>query len=180
MKSLSEQLKQILNQENSGQIISSLSSLSEKIDTQIVKLQNGLHNDFFKEIQACLCKTLYWLVYWVNCFVHFHLNYLILFLFTCLQAISCSLKTSTQKQATPSVQGPKALSATVRDKETSSFNCFRHLVELSEKFFLFCYICRLSTVVLLLWKFSFQKSLYLNASLSFWHCCIFICWQPVQ
>lgn len=102
------------------------------------------------------------------------------FLFTYLQAISCSLKTSTQKQATPSVQGPKALSATVRDKETSSFNCFRHLVELSEKFFLFCYICRLSTVVLLLWKFSFQKSLYLNASLSFWHCCIFICWQPVQ
>ncbi|KAL8499994.1 hypothetical protein ACS0TY_019839 [Phlomoides rotata] len=79
MKSLSEQLRQILNQKNSGQIISSLSALSEKIDTEMVKLQNGLHKDLFQEIQA----------------------------------ISCSLKMSTQKQATPSIQGPKAvLSAT--------------------------------------------------------------------
>lgn len=63
LKSLSEQLKQILNQENSGEIVSSLSALSEKIDTQMVKLQNGLHKDFSKEIQACVCKILYGLVY---------------------------------------------------------------------------------------------------------------------
>ncbi|KAI3444535.1 hypothetical protein Pfo_001200 [Paulownia fortunei] len=52
LKSLSEQLKQIMNQENLREIISMLSALSEKIDTQMVKLQNDLHKDFCKEIQA--------------------------------------------------------------------------------------------------------------------------------
>lgn len=51
-KSLSDQLKQIMTQENSGLIMSSLSALSEKIDCQMVKLQNDLHKDFCKEIQA--------------------------------------------------------------------------------------------------------------------------------
>lgn len=38
MRSLSEQLKQVQNQENSGQKISCLSVVSEKIDTKMVKL----------------------------------------------------------------------------------------------------------------------------------------------
>ncbi|KAH6789456.1 hypothetical protein C2S51_004462 [Perilla frutescens var. frutescens] len=75
LKSLSDQLKQIMTKENSGLIMSSLSVLSEKIDSQMVKLQNDLHKD--------LCKE--------------------------LQAISCSVKMSTQKQVTSSMNGSKAL-----------------------------------------------------------------------
>ncbi|KAL3649556.1 hypothetical protein CASFOL_005959 [Castilleja foliolosa] len=57
LKSVSDQLKQIKNKEKSGEIISSLSSaLSEKIDTRMVKLQNDLHMDFCKEIQAISCS----------------------------------------------------------------------------------------------------------------------------
>lgn len=59
LKSLYDQLKQFMNQDNSGLTKSSLSDLSEKIDSQMVKLQNNLHKDFCKEIQACSCKALY-------------------------------------------------------------------------------------------------------------------------
>ncbi|PIN22833.1 hypothetical protein CDL12_04429 [Handroanthus impetiginosus] len=52
LKSVSDQLKQIKNQENLGEIIPMLSALSEKIDTQMVKLQNNLHQEFCKEMQA--------------------------------------------------------------------------------------------------------------------------------
>ncbi|KAL6569522.1 hypothetical protein OROMI_014036 [Orobanche minor] len=76
LKSVSEQLKKIVNQENFGEIISNLSALSEKYDTQMLKLQNDLQMDFHKEIQA----------------------------------MSCSMKISKQKQATHSTNGPKAVS----------------------------------------------------------------------
>ncbi|KAK4418622.1 putative recombination initiation defects 3 [Sesamum alatum] len=76
LNSLSDQLKQIVNQENSGEIISMLSTLSEKIDTKMVKLQDDLRKDFCKEIQA----------------------------------ISCSIMIPKQKQATPPMHGPKAVS----------------------------------------------------------------------
>ncbi|XP_047979026.1 putative recombination initiation defects 3 [Salvia hispanica] len=56
LKSLYDQLKQFMNQDNSGLTKSSLSDLSEKIDSQMVKLQNNLHKDFCKEIQAFSCS----------------------------------------------------------------------------------------------------------------------------
>ncbi|XP_051147292.1 putative recombination initiation defects 3 [Andrographis paniculata] len=51
LKSVTDQLKQIMNQEMLGDVVSMLSSLSEKIDTQLHKFQNELHNKFCKEIQ---------------------------------------------------------------------------------------------------------------------------------
>ncbi|XP_057780537.1 putative recombination initiation defects 3 isoform X2 [Salvia miltiorrhiza] len=56
LKSLSDQLKQIMNQESLGLIKSSLSDLSEKIESQMVKLQKDLHKDVCKEIQAISCS----------------------------------------------------------------------------------------------------------------------------
>ncbi|KAL1546280.1 putative recombination initiation defects 3 [Salvia divinorum] len=56
LKSLYDQLKQFMNQDNSGLTKSSLSDLYEKIDSQMVKLQNDLHKDFCKEIQAFYCS----------------------------------------------------------------------------------------------------------------------------
>lgn len=55
---MSEQLKKMVNQDNFGEIISNLSALSEKYDTQMLKLQNDLQMDFHKEIQACVYKHL--------------------------------------------------------------------------------------------------------------------------
>ncbi|KAL6494021.1 hypothetical protein OROGR_031930 [Orobanche gracilis] len=56
LKSVSEQLKKIVNQENFEELISNLSALSEKYDTQMLKLQNDLQMDFHKEIQAMSCS----------------------------------------------------------------------------------------------------------------------------
>lgn len=52
-KYLSDQLKQNINQENFKDIFSVISALSEKFDTQIMKLQNDLHETFTKEIKVC-------------------------------------------------------------------------------------------------------------------------------
>lgn len=51
-KYLSDQLKQNINQENFKDIFSVISALSEKFDTQIMKLQNYLHETFTKEIKV--------------------------------------------------------------------------------------------------------------------------------
>ncbi|KAL7121376.1 hypothetical protein ACP275_02G178400 [Erythranthe tilingii] len=76
LKSLSDQVKQIIDQESPREIISMLSALTEKIDSQMVKLQNDIHKDFCQEIQA----------------------------------MSSSMKTSIQRQTSPSVRGPKSVS----------------------------------------------------------------------
>ncbi|GER45248.1 basic-leucine zipper transcription factor family protein [Striga asiatica] len=53
LKSMTDQLKQKVNQESLEPIVSNISALSEKFETRLVKLQNDLHMDFCKEIQAC-------------------------------------------------------------------------------------------------------------------------------
>ncbi|KAL2461567.1 putative recombination initiation defects 3 [Abeliophyllum distichum] len=75
-KSLSDQLKQNINQENFKEIFSLISALSEKFNTQIMKLRSDLHETFTKEIQA----------------------------------MACSMKISTRKQATPPIYAPKGVS----------------------------------------------------------------------
>ncbi|XP_022865661.1 protein PAIR1 [Olea europaea var. sylvestris] len=55
-KYLSDQLKQNINQENFKDIFSVISALSEKFDTQIMKLQNYLHETFTKEIKTMACS----------------------------------------------------------------------------------------------------------------------------
>lgn len=58
LKSLSHQVKEIINQENLGGIVSMLSALTEKIDTQMVKLQDDIHKDFCKEMQVYVCRKM--------------------------------------------------------------------------------------------------------------------------
>ncbi|CAA0820768.1 putative recombination initiation defects 3 [Striga hermonthica] len=53
LQSLSDQLKQKVNQENLEAMISHISALSDKFETVMMKLQNDLHMDFCREIQAC-------------------------------------------------------------------------------------------------------------------------------
>ncbi|CAA3032230.1 Hypothetical predicted protein [Olea europaea subsp. europaea] len=52
-KSLSDQLEKNINQEDIKEIFSMISALSEKFDTQIMKLQSDLQKTFIKELQAC-------------------------------------------------------------------------------------------------------------------------------
>lgn len=52
-KSLSDQLEKNINQEDIKEIFSMISALSEKFDTQIMKLQSDLQKTFTKELQAC-------------------------------------------------------------------------------------------------------------------------------
>ncbi|XP_075475865.1 putative recombination initiation defects 3 [Primulina tabacum] len=56
LTSVSDRIKQSKsNQENYREIFSMLSSLSEKIDTQMTKLQHNLFKNFNKDMQACMC-----------------------------------------------------------------------------------------------------------------------------
>ncbi|XP_075479337.1 putative recombination initiation defects 3 [Primulina tabacum] len=57
LTSVSDRIKQSKsNQENYREIFSMLSSLSEKIDTQMTKLQHNLFKNFSKDMQAIACN----------------------------------------------------------------------------------------------------------------------------
>lgn len=53
-KALSDQLKQHMFQESSRETSLKLSSLTEKVEMCILKLQNDLIKSFTREIQVCL------------------------------------------------------------------------------------------------------------------------------
>lgn len=53
-KSLADQVRQITKQENFGEIISKLSTISEIIDNKMVTLCNDIYKDFHEEIQVCV------------------------------------------------------------------------------------------------------------------------------